>query len=559
MTKFSQIFHAPSKTVTSAAFLLAIAALLSRMLGLARDRILAGTFGAGNELDVYFAAFRVPDFVFQIVIAGAVSSAFIPMFMSLYAKNKEEAWRAANNFLNIAIFSLVVLGGIAVIFTPVFTPFVTPGFEGEKYRETVGLTRILFLSLVFLGLSAIFSGILHSFKRFLAYALAPVFYNLGIIFGALVLVKYLGIYGLAWGVVLGSFLHFVIQIPSAFASGFLWQKVFDFRDSHFQKIFFLMVPRAVGLGIYQMNLWVVTAIASTLQAGSVAIFHLANNLEYLPIGIIGISFAVAVFPSLSEFVSYEKKKEFIGEISSAARVILFFVVPLSVLIFVLRAHIVRIILGTGEFGWSDTRLTAASLGLFCFGIFAQSLIPLFSRAFYALHNTKTPVILNSIGMALNVVLSLLFVFWIFTIPEFRSFVSRFLHLEGIENLQLLGLPLAFSISGILNLAILFTVFQKRIGVSWDSGLLGSGVKIFVASMVSGVLAYGILFLVGPFVNTKTVLGLSLQAGIATTAGAVAYVLLMLVFRAPELNSFQRLFKGRLRLSAYPHEHEINGR
>lgn len=559
MTKFSQIFHSPSKTVTSAAFLLAIAALVSRILGLVRDRILAGTFGAGNELDVYFAAFRVPDLVFQIVIAGAISSAFIPVFMSLYAKNKEEAWRAANNFLNIAIFSLVVLGGIVVLFAPVLVPLVTPGFEGEKYRETVGLTRILLVSLIFLGLSAVFSGILHSFKRFLAYALAPVFYNLGIIFGALVLVRHFGIYGLAWGVVFGSFLHFAIQIPSTFASGFSWQKVFDFGDSHFRKIFFLMAPRTLSLSLYQINLWVVTAIASTLATGSVAIFNLANNLEYLPIGIIGISFAVAVFPSLSESVSYEKRKEFISQVSSAARLILFFVVPLSVLIFVLRAHIVRIILGTGEFSWSDTRLTAASLGLFCFGIFAQSLIPLFSRAFFAFHNTKIPVVINSIGMILNIVLSLCFAFWILEIPEFRSLISHFLHLEDIENLALLGLPLAFSISGIVNFVMLFVSLQKYIGVAWDVSFVRGGLKILAASLVSGFLTYGTLFLVGPFLDTKTLLGLLTQAVAAGSVGVACYVVFMFLFRAPELASLERFFKGKLRLSAYPHEHEVNGR
>ncbi len=529
-------FYARSKTISSAALLLAGAALTSRVLGLVRDRILAGKFGAGDELDIYFAAFRVPDFLYNIVIAGAISSAFIPVFISIYAKNKKEAWRTANNFLNISIATLFAVGVLLVLLAPFLIRFVAPGFDEPKMATTVAMTRIMFLSPLFLGLSAILGAILNSFRRFFIYALAPVFYNLGIIFGAVVLVDSMGVYGLALGVVIGSFLHFIIQVPSTFFSGFTWQRIFDLGDKHFQKIFFLMVPRALGLVMFQINLWVITAIASVLPSGSISIFNLANHLQFLPIGIIGYSFATAAMPTFAKSVSREKDKLFCVQFTKTVRMVLFFVVPMSVLMFVLRAHIVRLIFGSGEFSWDDTRLTAAVLGIFCFGIFAHSLIPLLSKAFYAMQNTKTPVFINSAGFLINIALSMFFVFALFKNSSVVVFVSDFLDMEGIENIALLGLPLAFSVAGVINLAILFLALKKNMGGFGGVSIYLTSAKILGASLGAGLAAYGILFLVEPLFYTDTALGLLFQAGIAATIGALAYILIMAIFRSQELAS-----------------------
>ncbi len=528
----------------SAAFLLIFAALLSRVLGLVRDRILAGTFGAGDTLDIYFAAFRIPDLIFNLVIAGSISAAFIPVFIGVYAKNKEEAWRAASNFLNIALIALVVLAVIFSILTPLLMPIVAPGFSGEKMAETIYLTRIMFLSTIFLGLSAILSGILHSFKRFLAYALAPLFYNGGIIFGALVLVPSFGVQGLAWGVVVGAFFHFLIQVPPVLFSGYAHRAIADVFDPAFRKIFFLIIPRAIGMSLHQFNLWVTTAIASTLPVGSVAVLHLASNIHYLPIGIFGISFAIAAFPSLSESAVNHEDKEFRRHLSLAARLIFFFVFPLSVLLFVLRAHIVRIFLGTGEFGWGDTRLTAAALGLFCFGIFAQSLTPIFARAFFALQNTKTPVLISSAGILLNIALSGVFVFWAFDEPPLRHFITQVLDLQGIENVALLGLPLAFSLSSIGTFLLFFVVLQKYIrGLGKEVAL--SYAKVVFASLASGFAAWAGLFMAEPFLDTETLLGITLQATLAALLGSCAYLILMFALRAKELSAVSLFIKGKL--------------
>jgi putative peptidoglycan lipid II flippase len=563
----SSLIHFKSKTIASAAFLLAAAALISRVLGLFRDRILAGKFGAGDELDIYFAAFRVPDLLYNIVIAGAISSAFIPVFISLYAKNKKEAWRAASNFLNIAVVSLIVFGGVFALAAPLLVRLVAPGFDAEKFADTVLMTRIMFLSPLFLGMSAILGGILHSFRRFFVYSLAPIFYNAGIIFGAVVLVDMMGVYGLAVGVVAGSFLHFIVQVPSVVFSGFSWQGVFDFSDKHFRRIFFLMVPRALGLMVFQLNLWVITAVASVLSAGSITIFNLANHLQFLPIGIIGYSFATAAMPSFAKSVSREKAKLFSGQLTKTVRMVLFFVAPISALMFVLRAHIVRLVFGSGAFSWDDTRLTAAVLGIFSFGIFAHSLIPLLSKAFYAMQNTRTPVLINSVGFFINMVLSFFFVFVLFKDPKVSLFVSDFLDMEGIQNIALLGLPLAFSLAGVVNLVILFYALKRNMRELGGAGLYFAGAKILAASVISGLAAYGVLFLMEPFVATDLGLGLLLQATAAAISGGAAYFVLMFLFRSPELVSFRKMFRGKMRLSPYtsassaqvPYEHQPNGR
>ena len=287
---------------------------------------------------------------------------------------------------------------------------------------TVVLTRIMFLSPLFLGMSSILSGVLQYFRRFFIYSLAPILYNLGIIFGIVFLVPRMGLVGLAWGVVGGAFLHFMIQLPSAIYSGFRFKGILSFHQG-IRQIIKLTIPRTIGLAGSQINYVVITAIASGLAVGSIAIFNLANNLQYVPIGIIGISFAMAVFPRLADSSAEENKENFSKDFSSVFSQILYLVLPITAIFFILRAQIIRLILGTGQFGWADTRLTAAALGIFAFSVFAQSLIPLISRAFYSLNDTKTPVSISLVSIGLNIALSFGLV-WILNNNNLFSDLSR---------------------------------------------------------------------------------------------------------------------------------------
>ncbi len=507
--------------------------MISRFLGIFRDRILAGEFGAGDTLDIYYAAFRIPDLVFNLLVLGALSAGFIPIFTKLLKnpigkisdifsgeKNKE-AWELTNNILNILAVSLLVLAGLGVIFAPYLMKLIAPGFSGEKYDATVVLTRIMFLSPIFLGISGIIGGVLQSFKRFFVYSLAPIVYNIGIIIGALYFVPVWGIYGLAWGVVLGAFAHMLVQLPMIFKLGFRYRRMFNYKDGDVRKIGRMMIPRTMSLAIVQINLLVITVIASTLASGSLTVFNFANNLQYFPIGVFGISFALAAFPTLSA-VAFDKKK-LIENFSQTLRQILFFIVPSTVLLLTLRAQIVRVIYGTGNFSWEDTILTIDTLGFFAVSLFAQATIPLLIRVFYARHNSKTPFYIGIIAVIVNVFLSL----WL------------------ARGLGVAGLALAFSIANIINFIILWIVLHAELGQLDEFKILQSVIKFSIAALAGGIAVQGMKVVIWPFIDMTKTVGVFTQGAVAGFFGIIIYIVVSWLLRSEELFSFWNGLKRRL--------------
>ena len=269
----NNIFNFQTKTISRSALVLGISYFLSALLALFRDRLLAGRFGAGPELDVYFAAFRIPDFVYNLLILGGFAAAFLPLFSEYFSRNKEEAWEATNHLLNAFLFFLVAISLVIFIFTPWLVRLLFPGFGPQEQALAIPLVRLLFLSPIIFGISNLLSGILHYFNRFLVFGLTPILYNLGIIFGILFLSPAFGIFGVGMGVVLGAFLHMAIQIPSARNCGFSYKPVFNLRHPALRRIFSLMMPRIFAVAAQQINLIVIVAIASTIAAGSIAIFN----------------------------------------------------------------------------------------------------------------------------------------------------------------------------------------------------------------------------------------------------------------------------------------------
>jgi len=457
-----KIFNSQTKTITKGALIIGTSYFISAILGLIRDRLLVGHFGAGLELDVYFAAFRIPDFVYNILILGGLIVAFLPLFAEYFSRNKNEVWQMANYVLNAFLIFLISISFIFFLLAPWLIKWIFPGFGEEHYKLAVPLIRLLFLSPIFFGISNLLSGILQYFHRFFIYSLTPILYNLGIIFGILFLAPYFGIFGAGLGVVFGAFLHMAIQIPTARNCGFSYKFLFDFKYPALKRIFKLMVPRVFGVAAQQINLIVITAIASTITMGSIAIFSISNNFQSLPVGIIGASFAVAIFPTLSRFFAENQKKEFLENLSAIFRQILFFIIPISILIFLLRNPIIEILYLTGKFGLEDVKLTSACLGAFAFSIFAQSLIPLLARAFFSLQDTKTPTLITFWAVFLNIILAFSFI-WLLKSPNiFSNFLIDFFSLLRNENTPLLGLPLAFSISAIFQFALLYFSFKQKI-------------------------------------------------------------------------------------------------
>ncbi len=504
-----KLFNAESKTITSAAIILGAASLVSRLLGVLRDRVLAGEFGAGVELDMYYAAFRIPDLVFNLLVLGALSAGFIPVFTT-YLKSKNKAWELVNDTLNVMFLALILISGLLIVIAPWLVKIITPGFSLEQLKITTNLTRIMFLSPIFLAISGIFGSVLQSFKRFFVYSLAPILYNIGIIIGALFFVPRLGIFGLAWGVVFGALMHLLIQIPPVISLGYHYKWYFNLTHSGLLKILKMMVPRTLGLIVSQVNLLVVTIIGSTLAAGSITIFNLANNIQSFPLGIFAISFAIAAFPALSELA--RNKKEFIKSLSLAIRQILFLIIPSSALLIVLRAQIVRVTLGSGRFDWEDTILTLETLSLFAISLFAQSLVLILARAFYARQDSKTPFYVGLISAFANIILALMLV----------------------ESLGVAGLALAFSLASILNFILLILILHYQIGQLDGQKISISSLKILIATFMLALIAQAAKYPLEQITGLETFLGVASQALVATLAGLAAYFLICWLLKSEEL-------------------------
>ena len=508
----------PTQSVAAAALIISLAGIASRFLGLLRDRILAGQFGAGDTLDAYYAAFRIPDLIYNLMIVGALSAAFIPVFTELISEDKEdEAWKLSSGILSLQIIITGIISILLVIFSPQLMKLVTPGYTGEKMQLTVLLTRIMFLSPFLLGISGIFGGILVSFKKFLIYSLAPIFYNLGIIIGAVFFVKYLGPIGLALGVVLGAFLHMLVQFPSVKFSGFHFKLVFSeaIANRNVRKVLKLMVPRTLTIAVSQINFTIITIFASTLTAGSLAVFNFANNIQSAPLGLFGVSFSIAVFPTLSALAAKKRKDEFVSAFGKTFTQILFFVIPLSVFIVVLRAQIVRVLLGSGKFNWDNTILTFQTLGLLALSLFAQSLLPLLTRAFYALQNTKIPLYIGIFSEIIN--LSLVVIL--------------------IKNFGVFGLAVAFSVSSIINMLLLLIFLKKQVGGIGGKEIGHSTLQIAIASLVGGLTAQFGKYLVGTQGELDTFVAVLSQLVIAGTMGLATFSLVAYYLRIPEFFQF----------------------
>ena len=545
-------FKSQTKTVTAAAGILAISILISRFLGLVREGLLASVFGAGSDLDIYFASFRIPDLVYNILIAGGVTVAFLPLFSEYFAKSEKDAWEFTNDVLNIFLISLVGICFILFIFTPFLLKIIAPGFSSHQMKLAVVLTRLMFLSPIFFGLSSIFSGVLHYFNRFLVYSLCPILYNLGIIFGIVFLSPYFGILGVAIGVVIGAALHFLIQIPAAISCGFKYKAIINFRYQGVKRIFRLMLPRMFGTGAQQINLMVITAVASILAKGSITIFNFANNLQYFPVGIIGVSFAVAIFPRFTKNWQSGLNEEFLGNFSSVFRQIFYLIFPISVLIFILRNQIVRIVLQHGHYSPVSAQLTSAALGLFCFNIFALSLIPMVSRVFFSFQDTKTPTVVSIFTVSLNIVLSIGLT-WILGLRGgsinpflwnisfiFQRFVRDIVSIQQISDISVLGLPIAFGSASILQLVLLMFFLYKKIGDFRIGEILNSFLRIVLAGFLMIIFSYLSLCLIRLWGGGQTFWGAVWQIMIVGIVGFSVYFLFGIIFHIPEQKSLLRV-------------------
>ena len=539
-----------TKRVGFAAVILALSHLISRFLGLIRDWLLARSFGVGLELDVYFTAFKIPDFVYQIFILGGIVATFLPLFSEYFSEDSDGAWEFTSNTLNIFLFLLACLSLILFIFTPYMIKLIAPGFNDWQINKTVLLTRLMLLSPIFFGLSSIFSSILQYFHRFLIYSFAPIVYNLSIIFGILFLSPRLGILGVVLGVIIGALFHFLIQIPPAINCGFRYSSVFNFKDPKIKKVFLLMIPRAFGISSLQINAIVINAIASTLVVGSISVFNFANNIRLFPVAIIGVSFETAVFPKLSRAWTENKKEKFIDSFSLVFRQIIYLVLPVVILMFILRSQLVNLILRHGQFSAEASQLVGAIIGLFCFGILFASLRPLFFRVFFSLKDTKTPTLLAVIFVIVNIVFSLVLTNALkpnsLQMVGLKDFLIKNFSLEQVSDISVLGFPLAYLIGLALEFCLFLIFLKKRLGDFKIKEILNSLSKILAAGIL---MVFVVQF---SFLQIRSIDSDFYQLILISLIGFSTYFIITFIFGSVEIQSIKTLFFNKIfpRVSDY---------
>lgn len=479
-----KIIFTKQKDILSSALILSVMIVVSRFFGFIRFRTLA-TYFSKEELDLFFAAFRIPDFVFEILISGALTSAFIPLFIK-YEKNKEELNRKVSSIVNFLMAGLAIFVIIAFIFADRLVPFLTPGFSKEKIDTIVSLSRILLVSqLPFMVLGNILSGIAQANKTFIITAIAPILYNLGIILGTILLGDSLWIYAPVMGVVIGGFMFFIVQVPVAFIIGFKYQ-LFSFDKKTFKEFFTLFLPRVLTILTTQIDLTIDLILASLMGAGSYTIFFFGQHLSLFPVSFIGMAFGQASLPYLSDLYKeskfHEIKKLFVDSLLQ----LLYLIVPISLFFIFARTPIVRLFYGGVKFDWEGTVLTALTLSYFAITIPFHTIFYFINRAFYATYDTKTPFFINFFSVLLNIIFSLYFVF--------------------VLKAPIWSLAISFSISITINVILLIIFFYKKIGGFDVHKLLLNTTKIYLISFVSAFISYGLMKILDKLVldTTRTI-------------------------------------------------------
>ncbi|OJI07449.1 MAG: murein biosynthesis integral membrane protein MurJ [Candidatus Vogelbacteria bacterium CG22_combo_CG10-13_8_21_14_all_37_9] len=546
VSKITRLLQKEFTNLHQAAFLLATSALLSQFLGLWRDRLLASGFGASHQLDIYYTAFRLPDLIYVSVASFVSITVHIPLIINkMETGGKPAVEKFLNSVLTVFLIGMVSVSALLFIFMPWLSKITAPGFSSVDQQTLVTLSRILLLSPLLLGLSNLLGGATQAFRKFAAYAFSPIFYNLGIIFGIFFFYPLLGLPGLVWGVILGAVLHLSIQLPVLSQLGLRLRLSRLINWPEMRKVMLISLPRTITLSANQLSLLVLVALASFLPKGSISVFNFSLNLQSVPLSIIGVSYSVAAFPVLAKFFVAGQHKEFAGEIIAAIRHIIFWSAPVVVLFIVLRAQIVRVILGSGRFDWSATRLTAACLAIFSVSVIAQSLILVLVRAYYAAGETKTPLIINSLSSLGTIILALilwqLFKVW----PAFHLILEQILRLKDLPGTIILVLPLAFSIGAIINVFVLWWAFERRFAIGIWRNLEVVSLQSLVASLFGGFVAYNLLNVFSLYYKLDTFWSIFEQGFLAGILGLIAWISVLILLKSEELAELGRSLSARV--------------
>jgi len=540
--KGKKLFLSPQGSILSAAMIIMLMIIASRVLGLVRQRVLAHFFTA-SELSLFFAAFRLPDTVFEVLVFGTFSSAFIPVFTRLIKKDEKDAWRLASSVVNIGLLVFTILAIVVSFAAKDLYQIFAPGYSLLEREKIVFLTRILFLAQGFFVVSYVLTGVLESMKRFLIPALAPIFYNLGIILGACFLSEKMLLTGPAIGVFIGALSHFLIQLPLAVKLGFRFKPKIEI-DEDVKKIGRLALPRVIEVSFTQLSKMTELYFASLIQTASYAYYTFGNTLQLLPVGLFGISIAKASLPTLSALA--EKKEDFLRVLRKTLFEMTFLITPFAALLIVLRIPVVRLVYGTDIFTWESTVQTGMVVSAFSLGIIFQATSALLARGFYAIHDTKTPVIVSIVTILISIFLDWLFI--------------------RILGTPVWGLAMAFSIGSMFQSIVLYFLIMRRMAGAFVWGGLVPFGKHILSSSVAGLVMFFFLKFFDrsvwvkrlsflgqieitkniPFqrfvLDTRYTVNLLILTVIVGVIGIIIYLEVSILLRTKEVNTFFSLAK-----------------
>lgn len=511
--------------------IVSLVSVAGSLLGIVKNSFLAARFGAGIDLDLYFAAFRVPDFLYGIFIFSALSSAFLPVFSQLILQGKERVWQFLSNLLLIFSLVLSICAGFVFLFSERVASILAPGFSYYELMRLAALLRILMIQPIFLAISNLVAITLQGFKRFFVSSLAPVFYNTGIIIGVVLFGRFWGIYGVAWGVILGALLHLFVQLPTLLRLGFRPLLGMRVIFPQLKEMFVLMLPRSLAISVNNLLLFWITVVATLLPVGSLAVYNFSDSLQTFPQTVFALAFITTSFPYLAQSWAIfeqtkdqEEKKRFENLFRKVSQEILLVMVPISFLLAVFAPAVVRLLFGYGAFDSKDQHLAVITLIMFCLGIPAQSLVMFFVRVFFAMRDTKSP---------------LFTVFFVGTVLVLLIwFLSKYLGVYGIA--------LAMSFGAWLNTVILLFILRKRLSgllFSFFWQWLGRGAVLGIIGALPGGLLYYTLEIL---VKNDTYTFFLFKSFISGVSSLIALVVAIFVFRLVDIKQIFCLDKYHLR-------------
>jgi putative peptidoglycan lipid II flippase len=510
--------------LASAAFLVMLFFVLSRVTGLLREVVIGNQFGTSAQYDAYLAAFRVPDILFQLVAGGALGSAFIPTFAQYWAKDSpdhvQEAWQLFSRTLNLVVLILVVLAGLAALWAePLVAWVIAPGFDPAQQQLTASLMRVMLISTVIFGASGLIMGVLNALHHFLLPALAPVLYNLAIILGAWFLGPRFGVYGLTVGAVGGALAHMLVQLPGLWRRKARYTLELSWRDPGVREVMRLMGPRILGLLFVQLQFLVNTILASHLQSGSLSALNYAWLLMLLPLGIFAQAIATVIFPTFAAQVATGQQEAMRASFDLILRLVIFLTLPAAVGLWVLDMPLVRMLFEHGKFDPRSTQMVVFALHFYALGLISHAIVEIGVRVFYALHDTWTPVVVGVIAMAFNVLLSFALVGVLqhggLALANSIATTLEMLSLLALLNRRVGGLQLQTLVTSLARIVIGCAIMAlvTWASVRWLQGFAGLGVWLAALGGIAlAVVSYGASTLLLGSIEARWLLALILRRG-----------------------------------------------